>query len=337
MKRSRGFTIEQVMKIVRIETEGLRGVADGVYSFAHPHTGTPFDVSYVTGPIASGKTTLLRAIATAKEHAAGYAPSSDPRELLRPLASNGRLTLVLLLNDDERRLADLGDPVQQLQIRLSGARAEIEPRLGRLLRVYSHDASHGLITLLPANRHMRLPQWAAPEPPPDISAEARLCLSDDEDKYRALAPWLHQKLVGDASTTTARLRDGGLLSNSQAQNSLAPFSRGLAALCPDLRLRGLSENGEHVALVRRSGEIVALHELSRGELDAVLLAATHQRLGLNNSVVLIDRPALWTSYDDHVRWMAELMQLGEGNQVIAATTTPALLGNATAQQVVRLR
>src|SRR5688572_7638675 len=123
------------MKLLKISVEGVRALADGVYTFAQASTGQPFDASVVVGPNGSGKTTLLEAIVIAKERVAGYGPPPAARGLLRAGASDGRVALTWLLDDAERAESGLKDPIQELEVRLTAgvAASQVDPRLAKLL------------------------------------------------------------------------------------------------------------------------------------------------------------------------------------------------------------
>jgi hypothetical protein len=75
-------------------------------------------------------------------------------------------------------------------------------------------------------------------------------------------------------------------------------------------------------------------ELSHGESDAVLLAATAAALGLDHSLIFIDRPDLHT--DDLERVVAGLAALGQDNQVWIAGGS-ALAAAAPDARIVTLK
>jgi hypothetical protein len=116
---------------------------------------------------------------------------------------------------------------------------------------------------------------------------------------------------------------------------LAPFGEGLARLCPQLRFAGLGPDARTPWFERADGSGIPIEELSDGERDAVLLVATHARIGLTGSVVLIDRPELYVSAPAHGVWLQGLAQLGR-NQIIAATSSETLLRETPSAQVIRL-
>jgi predicted ATP-dependent endonuclease of OLD family len=86
----------------------------------------------------------------------------------------------------------------------------------------------------------------------------------------------------------------------------------------------------------RDGEIVDLDELSASERQAVLFGVTFLRSGVHRSLVLIDSPELHQHPSRHADFFASLCTLGRDNQIIAATTSPELLGSVRADQVIDL-
>src|SRR5258706_14717461 len=81
-----------------------------------------------------------------------------------------------------------------------------------------------------------------------------------------------------------------------------------------------------LAFVTAAGSTCDLDELSASERQGVLFAATFRRSGVRGSLVLIDTPELQLHPDDHARFFAALQRLEPGNQILAATTSPAILG-----------
>jgi hypothetical protein len=321
------------MKLARVRLHSVRDLPDGEIVFTHPD-GRPFDVAVVTGPAASGKTTLLEAIAMAKERVASYGRAARPRAFLRRGEANGLVELTLLLDEGERRRAGLAEPVAKLTVQLSGARDDHDPRLVKLLASYSHDPAVGLVDYFPANRRL-LPELGA-EPPPSEATEARLRLSNDLDKYRGVVPWLRDALTADAAHIAGALRDSGLVTSLAAPDRLAAFRSALRAMCPWLRLVGLCKDGRTLGFARDNGCEPLLFELSDAELDAVLLVASFLRVGHANSLVLIDRLDLHAHPDDQLRWLEALAALAPSSQLIVATTSERLLREIPAAKQIHL-
>lgn len=319
------------MKLTRLRLQNVRSVADGEYGFTHPD-GRPFDIALVTGPAASGKTTVLEAIAMAKERVASSGRPAKPRELLRAGQSHGLVELTLLLNDDERKRSGITDPIAKIGVALSGAHGDTDERLVRLLGTYSHDPAIGIVDYFPANRALTAPFGM--EPPPDDATERRLRLSRDPDKYRGILPWLSKNLLRQASALETQLRQGGMVMSTDAVDPLADFRATLAAMCPWLRLEGLAGDGMTPMFVRSDGSNPPILELSAAEQDAVLFAATLRRVGLERSLVLIDRPDLHADPEDQQRMLQTLA--APDNQLIVAGSSDRLRQVIPAAQHVTL-
>jgi hypothetical protein len=177
------------MKLMRLVLQGIRGVRDGSYPFA--------EVALVTGGPASGKTSLLEAVAAAKEITGSYSAPADPRRLLRPGEARGRIEVTWLLSDAERARAGLVDAEQTVVRELGeGARPpDVPARLRKLFAAYSSDPEHGKFEYFPAHRKLAAPGRRTLVP---AERDLRLGLSNDPDKYLSLRAFLHGlALVGE--------------------------------------------------------------------------------------------------------------------------------------------
>lgn len=327
------------MKLCEIQIENARGVPDGRFAFADRATGAPLDVILITGGPASGKTALLEAIAVAKETAGSYGPHVEPATWLRPGKSSGRIEACWTLSESERLRAGLDSTERVTVLPLGEAtRAEVDPGLRRLFATYSRDPHQGKFEYFPANRRLSGPSWKPPAAPSSEAAEGRLRLTRDPDKYAGLRRLFHDLTLADASRLTALLDAQGVALRTQRPDSLAPFKEAIAALLPDLRLAAveLGERGPRIWFLRRDGRRVELDELSESEQQGVLFAVTFQRLGLHHSVILIDSPELHLHPREHSRFVGRLLELGRGNQIIAATTSTELLKSVRPEQVIDL-
>jgi len=322
------------MKLLRLHLKHCRDLPDGDYPFTQPD-GSPHDRVVITGPSASGKTTLLQAIAMVKECMAGYGPQHDPRAFLRQGEGTGAARLTLLLDETERQRADTREPIVTLEVRLSGGLGEPPPPgVKKLLGRYRHDPDIPLVDYLPASRD--LPITPVDVPPPTERDEARLRLAARPRKYEGVVPWLREALLAEASRAAAKLRDEGLAIGAPGQGDtpLDAFRDNLATLCPWLRLTGLDHAGRDPVFERRNGSRPTIATLSSAERDAVLLATNGPRLGLRRSVLLIDRPDLHAHPADQNRWLDVLAQ--EDNQLLIATSSPAILDSVSPGQVINL-
>jgi len=324
--------------MLQLICHSVRGVPDGPYTFTDARTGAPLDVVLVTGGPSSGKTSLLEAIAAVKEAAGPYGLPPDARRLLRHGAASGRIEATWLLSEAERRRASCEDARVTTAWDLGGtSRPELAPSVRRLFAAYSRDPACGKVEYFPANRHLdeRVAQRASA--PLTDSAEARVRLTRDPDKYAGILPGLRELTRADADRARQLVGEQGIVLRRSVPDSLAPFKEAVAALLPDLRLEDLepSDNGA-VRFARRDGARVELGDLSESEQQAVLFALTFRHLGLAGSIVLIDEPELHIHAAHRVRFLQELVTLGRDNQVIAATGSAEIVAAAAPGQLIDL-
>src|SRR6185295_3330158 len=90
------------MKLRRITTDGVRGVADRLYDFTQRRGVGAAPVVVVTGPAGSGKTSLLDAIAAAKEDVAPWGARHSWSRVVRAGAGAAKVRIDWELDADER-------------------------------------------------------------------------------------------------------------------------------------------------------------------------------------------------------------------------------------------
>ena len=327
------------MKLVRFDVTGARGVADGAYSFADGRTGAPLDVVIVTGAPSSGKTSLLQAIAAAKEATGGYGAPVDGTRLLRRGAARGRVEATWLLSEAERAQAGLAEARHTVAWDLASGtvRADADPRLRRLFAAFSRAPEHGKLEYFPASRRLVARRPLAGSRPSE-AAEARLRATSDPDKYADLIPALGEVAREDAAHLARLVAERGIALRSLAPSSLAPYKTAVATMLPELRLSEV-EPGERSPAVRFVGRdrcAVDLTELSASEEQGVLFALAFRHLGLNGSLVLIDEPELHVHAEGRVRFLQAIVALGRDNQIIAATGSAEIVAAATPLQIIDL-
>src|SRR5262249_16870204 len=135
---------------------GIRGLADGTYDFADARTGAPRDVVIVTGSAGTGKTSLLEAIAAAKEAAGSYGPLPDPARLRRHDGAAARLEATWILSDAERAESGLDGAPQTIVWELGKGytRAASPPALRKMFERYTRGPERGKLEYFPANRRL---------------------------------------------------------------------------------------------------------------------------------------------------------------------------------------
>lgn len=326
------------MKLAHLTLASFAGAPDGTYSFLHPATGKPHAVALVTGRPASGKTSLLRAVAALKETVGGYGPPPDLARLRRRGATEGRVSATWILTPDEAAAAGTGTSLVTEVALDDGPSPLFDPGVRALFSAFSPDPARAKFELFPAHRRLGLARLGPGAPPSDL-AEPRLRLSEDPRKYAGVRGALVELAIAGAGRAAARLSDRGLVARWEQPDALAGVKRGVAALAPWLRLVGVdlgARSGPEVCFLRRDGAELTLADLSEQEQDAVLFAAMFDLLGLAHAILLVDRPELFVAAEDQLRFFGALATLGADAQIIAATTSEPILAAVEPSAVVRL-
>lgn len=298
------------MKIERIALGAIRGLTLETQLRA----GRPL---LITGPTASGKTTLLESFVAWKERIGAYG-APPPRETFGD--ENASVTVTLAPEEDERHAYDL--PARST---VAWRLGELSPKgvpaeLPTLLRDYR--CAHGAwkVEYFHAGRSLRsVPtlDWTSPT----------LRLTKNDAKYGFVRRYLVESTTGFAARALGGLREQGVLLADDLAELTGPFERTLAALTGRLRWVGCERRGDawRCLFTRPTGRTVELEELSRSEQLVVLVAASYEALGLSRSLVLMDAPEEGIHPEDQVAFVEGLVGLLQRGQLILATTSPALL------------
>lgn len=301
------------MKIQRATFLGIRGVPDLTLDLVDYRSGLPHDVVILTGPSGSGKTRVLEALIAAKEALGAYGPMTAGAPWLGS-GSAAKIMLTFLLNAEEQQYAGTSSPVQEGEVVFlqDRAKSDAEEGLRSVLERYSHDSNQGKLEYFPANR-----RFAAHPPYGGLSAAEQRVSRPGKDvrKFSFVVSFLH---------------------SLEYNRALADrFANTLAALSPSLRyVPGTSSEGAPRCLSSRGGAPVTYAQISDGEADALIFAATAAAIGLDHSLILVDRPDL--HLDDFASVVAGLGALGRDNQLFL-TARPELATQAAGAHVVNLK
>lgn len=304
------------MKLSRVTFLGIRGIADGSYDFTDVQTGLPHDVVIVTGPEASGKTRFLEAILAAKEGIAPYGPMSTGATWLPPGLGVAKIMLSFWLEEEERQYVGTNREVvdAEAQFLPDRIRRDADEGTVALLRRYEHGRAAGKIEYFPASRRL------SPLGPfhGTSALEQRLHrASKDPMKYGFVVRFLR-----DLDQDAAKEKE---------------FAALLERLSPSVRyVMRASREGLPRCFSSRGGPPVHAAELSDSEAQAVLLAATAVNVGLSRSLVLVDRPELFAGAGSAPRLLEGLRALGEGNQLLLASSSAEMIAAVPRDNVVRL-
>lgn len=315
------------MKLLELSLENVLGAPNTTLSFAHG--GVPAPITLVAGGAGCGKTSVLRAIAAAKEAVGAYRRAPSRKALLRRGAARGLLAARWALDPDERdAMGGATTYEHSLELGVDGPLPEVPEALRALFRV--HSRPHGKLELFGANRAL-FP--VLPERP--VADELALRAAEAAHKYQTLGSYLVSQALGDGLAALTTLAADGLLLRAAAHDRLGAVAGDFARFVPDVRLTGLSLVDGRRSLVfrHRAGAELTLAELSACEAQALLFAGTFHRFGLTRSLVLVDEPSLHVATDHQPAFFQALATLGGDNQIIAATGSATLLRAASSEQV----
>jgi energy-coupling factor transporter ATP-binding protein EcfA2 len=302
------------LKIRRVTTDGVRGVADRLYDFTHRRSTAAASIVLLTGPSGSGKTSLLDAIAAAKEDVAPWGARHSWSRVVRSGATAAKIRVEWEIDDEERRRLGFDASVVTSESIFSPTTPPgqgHDPRLEALLERYDHDPKHGKMEYFFAERTLATEAIGLSILDPSIQKRVRL--DRDLRKYGALHKYLHELHLG-------------LHERQDEPAGRERFAATFAKLCPSRRVLGLVRTTDRMELVFDGGGdgAIPIARLPHAEQQAVLFAATFELLGLNRSVVLVDGPELHQTVAATPTFARAVAGLGADNQFVFATGAPSL-------------
>lgn len=310
------------MKLVALALSNVRNVT--LEAAFRPTGPTVF-----TGPGASGKSTVLDALAAMKEAAGAY--GAPPRTVdFRVGDGAGSITLDVEL--DERERASIGRPASALRLAWDLTQRgpqELAPLpLKDTLRRFDPSPQEWKAELFHAERSLC-------DVPGANVRESSYRLAKHPLKYGWVRRFLVDATTVAATETEARLRSTGIALAGEGNVAQSGFAAAVAALSPRLRFVGCEHRGEWQCwFARPKGPAIELAQLSAGEKAVVLVAAAVEALGLHRSLVLIDHPEKDLHPEDHTHFFDGLCGLISEGQIVATTTSPALLRSVPRERII---
>ncbi len=302
------------MKLRRVTTDGVRGLADRLYDLTDGPAGTAASVVVITGPSGSGKTSLLDAIAAAKEDIAPWGARHAWNRVARPSAGAAKIKIEWELSDEERARMGVDAasiPSESIFSPTTPPGQGHDARLVALLERYDHDLSHGKMEYFFAERSLAREAVGLSVIEPSVQKRARL--DRDLRKFGVLHKYLYELYLGlheRAGAPPGRERFAALFAKVNKKRPVLGLVRTAdrMELCFDGGLNGA----------------LSIGKLPASEQQAVLFAGTFEMLGLDKSIVLVDTPELHQNAAEVGELSRAIADLGQQNQVIFATGSPAV-------------
>ncbi|MCK6590355.1 MAG: ATP-binding protein [Polyangiaceae bacterium] len=308
------------MKIARVFTTGVERLSDRQIDLTSPASGAPRDLVVITGPPGCGKTALLDILVAAKETAAPYGARLPWTPRAAPGEAAAKIQIDWVLSPDEIALFP-GEPRRTLEVIYDAQPAyppENDAGLIALLQRFDEAPDTGKVEYFHAERRLS----GGLRMVSGVRSERALRLEANDRKYAGIEAFLIDLHLGVDDRPGLRDR----------------FQEAFGALCPRKRWAGISRAAGSPQAVFEGprGERLGLAELSHSEKQALLFVATFLRVGLSNSVVLIDVPELYLRSEEVVPFVRALAGLGENNQLIVASGSHELIQSVEPGAVVRL-
>ncbi len=316
------------MKIRRVSVDGFRGLPDREFALGAPSASRAPNLVVVTGPTGSGKTSFLEAIIAGKERVGAYGPIGPDHDYIRQ--SNTAAKVKILWEPDTLERDRFGTDAMTMESEAMfgavAAEPEHDPALIGMLEEYDLEPSSSKVEYFHAGRRLIVGGSVDATRLGSTPMERSIRLSRDDAKYAGLVRFVVAAGLGLDMDTMGQPRPPGRVT--------AAFEK----LCRTKKLAGLYRAGDGVfpGFQDNAGRPVSIAQLSDGEADAFLFAATFVRSGIRRSVVLVDTPELHRSDAEAKAFVEGLLSIEEDNQLIVATRAPSVVGMVPKDRIVSL-
>lgn len=293
------------------------------------------DFAVICGGNGCGKSALLEALITAKEHAGAYGNFSfDPRAVS---ADADRATITMSIEfskrDQDYITANYNydcPPTDEIVVTVNkGGRARAEKRSDaarQLLGYYSRArGSPGFFDYIGAYRQPQKVQLTTWDATFLSDQRARQTLAASDPKFQYTKAYLAGLKMRDLQELQALMRSGGL-SKASSPDSLKEIREFFDLFFSPMRFVDVSIDTSPFAYeIDTPSGVVDLDDLSSGEKEVLNIFIRFHQLRPEAAVILFDEADAHLHPDLQRRYLHMLRRLGEGNQLILTTHSPEMM------------
>ncbi len=286
----------------------------------------------ICGGNGCGKSALLEALMTAKEHSGAYGTFQFSPNAVSANATKALINLTIQFSDEERLFVKnhFNDdcPEQEeiiIEIAKGGSARAVKrsKSVSRLFSYFSRDlGSPGFfdyITVYRQTQNNNLQTWDASF----LSEErAKQTLAQSQQKFQYTKQYLAGLKMRDLQEIQSAIREGRDLVADSLKEIREVFNRFFAPMKFQDVYLDRSPFGFVVSTPR--GEI-DIDDLSSGEKEILNIFVRFHQLKPRGAVILLDEADAHLHPDLERRYLRELRSLGKGNQLILTTHSPEMM------------
>ena len=290
------------------------------------------DFMVTCGGNGCGKSALLEALMTAKEHAGSYgAFSFDPRAVSAD-ATKATITMTLAFTEDERSFVkekfNIECPeTEEVIIEINkGGGAQVVKRsksVRQLLSYYSHAlGSPGFFDYINAHRQYRKSQLQTYDTSGMSDDRAKQTLANSDQKFQLTKQYLAGLKMQDLQELQTSHRSG----KPEFKDSLEEIRKFFNRFFVPMKFKDVFINKSPFEFVISTpmGDI-DIDDLSSGEKEILNIFIRFHQLKPKEAVILFDEADAHLHPDLERRYLELLRQLGQGNQMLLTTHSPEMM------------
>lgn len=293
----------------------------------------PPDFMVICGGNGCGKSALLEALMTAKEHAGAYGNFPfDPRAVSAD-ATKATITMALSFAENERlfvkdkfgqECAETEEVIIEID-KIAGSRVlKRSAATHQLLRYYSRTlGSLGFFDYIGAYRQTQkkreLKTWDASYLSDDF---AKQTLAREEQKFQLTKEYLAGLKMGDIQETQTAFEAGKAVYIDSLKEIKEVFDR----FFPPMKFKNVLINKSPFQFIISTplGDI-DIDDLSSGEKETLNIFVRFHQLKPKGAIILLDEADVHLHPDLERRYLEALRLLGQGNQLFLTTHSPEMM------------